>query len=1055
MKHALPFVVLIGICTFARGADPAPQRTYTQAPEVAAALAATADAPAASKPALDVMAGGPAPLWIWGPDDNRDYVLRVDFEGGSRAARLRATCDNAMMLVVNGHRVATGGDWQTAVEVDIQEHIVPGKNTLLAHVQNHGGIAGFVLKLALVAPDGSMRYVVSDDTWRVGVGKKSMEWNKPRIIGKLGMAPWKDPLAAAKADTVARDVFYTLPGFQVERLFTVPKDELGSWVCIGLDHRGRLLVSDQGNLGMCRVTPPAIGGNEPTRVERLDVKISGVQGMTQVGENLYVVCNSGANSGLYRLRDTNGDDQYDDIAKLKELRGSGEHGPHGVRLSPDGNSLFVIGGNHTRPPFDLTLNAPIQTLGGIRPEPLRAELPAGANSRIMPNWDEDVLLPRQWDANGHAAGIVAPGGWIARTDFEGKSWEMFSVGYRNQYDMAFNADGELFAYDSDMEWDMGTPWYRPTRVTHATSGSEFGWRSGTADWPWYFVDSLPPLIDIGPGSPVGVEFGYGTRFPARYQRALYICDWTFGTIYALHLEPAGASYRAVKEEFVSRTPLPLTDAVVGRDGALYFTVGGRGTQSELFRVTYVGQEAITPADAHDTAGAELRRLRRSIEDYHVGSIEAPAKAAGYLAPHLGHADPHIRYAARVALERLPVETWQDRVFSARDPETVITGVVGLARQGDKPLGPRLLTALDRLDFAHLTEMQQLGLLRAYQLVFIRLGLPDEPTRAALGAKFEALFPSAHELVNRELAVLMVGLESPNAAHKLVPILTRPRVASQADLGEVLQRNKGYGGAISAVLANQPDQLQLHVALTLRNLKKGWTLEEKKTYFAWFEKARGWNGGNSYQKFLVNIDRDAFANSTDAERLAIEATGARQPFKMPELPKPRGPGRDYTLAELLSYSTTEMRGRSFRNGQKMFAAARCVVCHRFGGEGGSTGPDLTQAAGRFSFKDMAEAIVDPSKVVSDQYRTTIVETAQGKVYTGRVLAVTAETITMLIDPEDATKIVEIKKSDIESQELSPVSLMPKDLLKTLNKNEALDLMAYILSRGNPTDAMFGK
>lgn len=167
----------------------------------------------------------------------------------------------------------------------------------------------------------------------------------------------------------------------------------------------------------------------------------------------------------------------------------------------------------------------------------------------------------------------------------------------------------------------------------------------------------------------------------------------------------------------------------------------------------------------------------------------------------------------------------------------------------------------------------------------------------------------------------------------------------------------------------------------------------------------------------------------------------------------GPGRDYTLDELLALSAKKMQARNFKNGRKMFAAARCVVCHRFGGDGGSTGPDLTQAAGRFNFKDLVEAIVNPSKVISDQYRTTIVQTVQGRSYTGRVIAVGADSITLLVDPEDATKTVEIKKADIEAQEPSPISLMPKDLLKPLNENEVLDLLAYLLSRGNPQDSMF--
>ena len=105
--------------------------------------------------------------------------------------------------------------------------------------------------------------------------------------------------------------------------------------------------------------------------------------------------------------------------------------------------------------------------------------------------------------------------------------------------------------------------------------------------------------------------------------------------------------------------------------------------------------------------------------------------------------------------------------------------------------------------------------------------------------------------------------------------------------------------------------------------------------------------------------------------------------------------------------------------------------------------------------MAEAIVDPSKVVSDQFKATIVVTKDGKTFTGKLVNDTKDNITLVIDPENATKTVEIKKSNIEEQQASAVSLMPKDLLKTLNEDEALDLLAYLMSRGNANDAMFKK
>ncbi|QDU25134.1 Cytochrome c [Anatilimnocola aggregata] len=1051
-------------CAPAHGADTTDGKHFTQKPELAAAVGqpAVEPAPAATSAVpKNWVSEGPAPTWIWGADPKKNYVARKTFMGGTKGARLKTSCDNVVAIRINGQLVLQSSEWQTASEADVQKFIKPGENVLEAEITNEGGSAAFVLKMMLTAADGKTSYLVSDDSWEVANLRNPKDWAKPKVVAKYGDAPWGQVLTGgAVASNTPRDTFNLLPGFQVERLFTVPKDKLGSWVCLAVDGKGRLLASDQGGIGLCRITPPKIGSTEETKVELLDIKIdgkqvSGAQGLLWAFDSLYICCNGGPGSGLYRARDTNGDDQFDECVKLKDLRGGGEHGPHALRLSPDGKSIYVDCGNHTQPPFDRKLNAPVQTMGGVRAEQLHAELPAGMTSRIAPNWDEDLLLPRQWDGNGHATGILAPGGWIAKTDPDGKTWEMISIGYRNQYDFALNGDGEIFVYDADMEWDMGSPWYRPTRVVHATSGSEFGWRSGTGKWPPYYVDSLPQLVDIGPGSPVGVEFGYGTKFPAKYQKALFICDWTFATMYAIHMEPSGASYKAVKEEFVSRTPLPLTDVVVGADGALYFSIGGRGAQSELFRVTYVGKESTAPAERKDAKDADLRALRREIETYHVADHAAPAKAAAFLVPHLAHSDRHIRYAARVALERLPVATWQDQVLGSTDIETVITGVVGLARQADAPLQSKLLAALEKLNYSSLTENQQLELLRAYQLVFLRLGLPADADKIKLGSKFDSLFPTASNSHNQELAILMVGLSSPQAASKIVPMLTKERVATQTVAEQLLARNRGYGGNIATMLANQPDLQQYQFAFTLRNLKSGWTIDQRKTYFGWFEKARTWSGGNSYQKFLTNINNDAFANSTDIERLAIESAGIRKPYVAPELPKPKGPGREYTVADVVNLATDKLKGRDFKNGQKMFAAARCIVCHRYSGDGGATGPDLTQLAGRFNLKDLTDSIVEPSKVISDQYKATVVLTDDGKIRTGRVVNDTAEELTMVIDPENAAKIEVIKKSGIEESKPSAVSLMPKDLLKQLNENEVLDLMAYLLSRGNPRDAMFQK
>jgi putative heme-binding domain-containing protein len=999
-------------------------KTYTQQPEVQQVASPESD----SAQATQLPRGKETPKWIWSAPVKEHVFLRKRFRCEQpRKATLLASCDNKMTIWLNGHQVAESSEWQRPVRVDVSRFMKPGENEILVDGRNAGGVAAFVARLAIQQRDGTSQDIVSDKTWQVAESRDAQRWIAAREYGKLGVPPWGNVFTGARPRSQG---FEVLPGFQIEKLFTVPKAELGSWVSITFDNKGRLIASDQGNRGLCRVTPPPIGSDELTKVEQLDVKITSAHGLLYAFGSLYISVNGGPGSGFYRARDTNGDDQYDEVVKLKTFAGGGEHGPHSIRLSPDGKSLYVIAGNHTNVPLNFSA------------------------SRLPSNWSEDLLLPRQWDARGHARGRLAPGGWIAKTDPNGEQWEIMSSGYRNPFDMDFNADGELFAYDADMEWDFGTPWYRPTRVVHATSGSEFGWRSGTGKWPTYFIDSLPPVVDMGPGSPVGVTFGYGSKFPAKYQQALYLLDWTFGTMYAIHLTPDGASYRGVKEEFLSRSPLPLTDVAIGPDGAMYFTVGGRGTQSELFRVTYVGPKPTTPSNAVDSKFASARSARHRLEALHHSLDGQPAVAAIDLAwSFLGNKDRHLRYAARLVIEHQDPVLWQHRVLGERRPPILITAAVAFARQGNAKLQTELLTALQRIDPRMLSSSQLLDLLRTYSLVFIRMGRPEATVSESIEQELDPLFPTDDDQLNRELSRVLIYLRSPTVISKSLKLLAMESKPTQQDMGDLLARNGGYGGTIANMLANQPEIEKIHLTMALRNLRYGWTLEQRRAYFEWLLQAKSRSGGASYQGFIDNIRKEAVANLLEAEKRALDANTLSPPPTVEELPTPKGPGRKWFLEELVALTRQPLRGRDFENGKRTFAASRCVQCHRFGGLGGATGPDLTNVAGRFSYRDLAEAIVDPSKVISDQYRASVIETTAGKVITGRITSENDNSVILLADPVDPTKTIEIAKNDIEKIQPSRVSLMPMDLLDTLNEDEVLDLLAYMMSRGNPNAPLF--
>jgi hypothetical protein len=362
------------------------------------------------------------------------------------------------------------------------------------------------------------------------------------------------------------------------------------------------------------------------------------------------------------------------------------------------------------------------------------------------------------DGRGFMRDVLAPGGVIYRVSLDGRKFEAVASGFRNIFDAAINREGELFTYDADMEYDFNTSWYRPTRICHVVSGAEFGWRNGAGKRSAFYPDNLPAVIDIGPGSPTGMTFGYGAKFPARYQNALFVLDWSWGKLHAIHLEPDGASYRAVREEFVSGAPLPLTDAIVHpRDGALYFAIGGRRVQSGLYRVTYVGSESTVLVDARPTADP-ARTLRRELEAFH-GRRDPRAVSVAW--PHLGHADRFIRWAARTAIEHQPVESWSSRALEERDPSIRVEALLGLARAGgvcpshrppalsakNSALGRKILAALEGIDWQRLDASRRLGFVRTAEIALHRFGPFDAAATAGLLKKLDPLFPSTSRDLN--------------------------------------------------------------------------------------------------------------------------------------------------------------------------------------------------------------------------------------------------------------------------------------------------------------------
>ena len=797
-------------------------------------------------------------------------------------------------------------------------------------------------------------------------------------------------------------------GFRAELVYAVPLERQGSWVALTVDDRGRLIASDQ-NGALYRVEPSPLGAPpSQTRVEPIPMTIGMAQGLQVVDGKLYVVMNGQLGAfatGLYRLSDDNGDDRYDNFEQLRVFQGSGEHGPHAVVLGPDRKSLYIVCGNMTG-------------------------LPLYTRSLVPPRWGEDQPLPRISDPMGAASNLSAPGGWIARTDLDGKNLEIVSVGYRNAYDLAFNADGELFTFDSDMEWDIGTPWYRPTRVCHVTSGSDFGWRGGNGPWPPYYPDTLPPVVDVGPGSPTGLAFGTGTKFPPRYQHALFAGDWSYGNIYAIHLTAEGATYRGEVERFASAMPLAVTDLVVRpQDGALYFTVGGRQSESALYRIVAgdAAAAATTQPEATqtvvETRGAalpspeEARRIRRTLEALHSGPHAGAIERAW---PYLSHADRFIRYAARVAVEQQPPAEWRERALAEPDPQARIQALIALAPCGEPSDQPAWVASLTELKFADMTRDQRLDFVRAATLGVIRLGMPESAARQKLLDAFDSHFPTGDHLVDRDLGSLLVLMSAPGMVDRLLAWLDAAVTPEEA----------------------------IDAAVILSTTPGTWTVAQRTRLLDWFDAAAHRSGGVSFFGYIVSARNRFIAAMPAADRQAL---GERISRPLVQDPSPAASAearpfvREWKLDDLLPLAESDRGPRDLANGRRMFAAARCYDCHRVAGEGSSVGPDLTGVGRRFNVRDILRAIVDPDQQISDQYQQMVFK-ANGRTIVGRITNLSQDQVmvaTNMLDPKSETKI---RRDEIDKQYPSPVSTMPAGLLNTLSEEEVLDLLAYLRSGG---------
>jgi putative heme-binding domain-containing protein len=203
-------------------------------------------------------------------------------------------------------------------------------------------------------------------------------------------------------------------------------------------------------------------------------------------------------------------------------------------------------------------------------------------------------------------------------------------------------------------------------------------------------------------------------------------------------------------------------------------------------------------------------------------------------------------------------------------------------------------------------------------------------------------------------------------------------------------------------------------------------------------------------------------AADAAPKAATPAAQPSPFTGPG-GAPGGP-RAYETEELTPIVNRALRGgRNYEQGKKVFETIGCTMCHLFGGGSGGIGPDLSGVGGRFGAYEILQSILEPSVNVSDLYSTKIITTTDGKEVKGKLDNEGETEVTLiqapLFDVDTKTMSwaggprIKVKTADIVSMEEDPVSPMPPGMINGNKEDEVADMMAYLMSGGNPSNRMF--
>jgi putative heme-binding domain-containing protein len=455
-------------------------------------------------------------------------------------------------------------------------------------------------------------------------------------------------------------------------------------------------------------------------------------------------------------------------------------------------------------------------------------------------------------------------------------------------------------------------------------------------------------------------------------------------------------------------------------------------------------------------------LRRELEQFHAKGASPAGLEKGW--SNLNHPDRFVQYAARVAVEHQPVGSWKAKALAETNSTSKIQAILALAHQGTDADAAAMLTSLMKVDYATLSATDKQNILRTIEVILSRYDKGASASKAQLVAYLDPHYPADDNLLNRSLSILLVHLDAPSVVGKTLALLKDAKddpsyQKTFMESSDLILRNPQYGLDIANMLANVPPAQATFYATVLGGADKGWTPAQRVEYFGWIKNAlTAYKGGRSYVGFLdrarkmalVSVDKADFEKYDELSGGKLLTESGNDIINSDV--QPEGPGRRWTLEEAEPL-VANLVGRDLVKGKAMYAATLCQSCHTMQGQGGAIGPDLSQLGTRFSAKDILVATIDPNATISDQYQSTVLELKAGGSIVGRINNEDAKNYYISQNPFAPNDIKTVSKSTVALKKNGEVSIMMAGLINRLNEEELKDLMAYLISGGNATHAVY--